>query len=111
MKIYFYEGKANLIGPRIKEARKALHYSQEDLAIRMQLSNIEISQKVISRIEKQERFVTDYEPVSYTHLLRHLTGNHIDDNHGGNHDHGQDRAVTAMFHLSGHHRFHMFVPS
>lgn len=69
MKIYFYEGKANLIGPRIKEARKDLHYSQEDLAIRMQLSNIEISQKVISRIEKQERFVTDYELLIFSRVL------------------------------------------
>lgn len=69
MKIYFYEGKANLIGPQIREARRALHYSQEDLAIRMQLSNIEISQKVISRIEKQERFVTDYELLIFSRVL------------------------------------------
>lgn len=74
MKIYFYEGKANLIGPRIKKARKVLHYSQEDLAIRMQLNNIEISQKVISRIEKQERFVTDYELLVFSHILHVSVG-------------------------------------
>ena len=63
-----------MIGPRIKEARKALHYSQEDLAIRMQLSNIEISQKVISRIEKQERFVTDYELLVFSRVLHVSVG-------------------------------------
>ena len=35
----------------------------------MQLNNIEISQKVISRIEKQERFVTDYELVAFSKVL------------------------------------------
>lgn len=69
MKIYFYEGKANLIGPQVKAARKKRSYSQEDLAIRMQLNNIEISQKVISRIEKQERFVTDYELITFARVL------------------------------------------
>lgn len=69
MKIYFYEGKANLIGPQVKVARKKRGYSQEDLAIRMQLNNIEISQKVISRIEKQERFVTDYELIIFSRVL------------------------------------------
>lgn len=69
MKIYFYEGKANIIGPQVKAARKKRGYSQEDLAIRMQLNNIEISQKVISRIEKQERFVTDYELIIFSRVL------------------------------------------
>ena len=36
----------------------------------MQLNNIEISQKVISRIEKQEeRFVTDYELLIFSQVL------------------------------------------
>ena len=61
LKIYHYEGKANIIGPQIKLARINQNLTQEELAIKMQLRNIEISQKVISRIEKQERFVADYE--------------------------------------------------
>ena len=35
----------------------------------MQLNNVEISQKVISRIEKQERFVTDYELLVFSRVL------------------------------------------
>ena len=61
MKIYNYNGKANIIGKNICNLRKKAGLSQEELAAKMQLNNIELSQKAISRIEKQERFVTDYE--------------------------------------------------
>lgn len=70
MKIYNYEGKANIIGPNIRKVRISLHLSQEALATKMQLKNIEISQKVISRIEKQERFVTDYELLAFSEVLK-----------------------------------------
>jgi transcriptional regulator with XRE-family HTH domain len=69
MKIYYYNGKANLIGPRLCEARKKMHYSQELLAAKMQLEDIEITQKIISRIEHQERFVTDYELFYFAKVL------------------------------------------
>ena len=51
------------------EFRKKQKLSQEELAAKMQLNNIEISQKVISRIEKQERFVTDYELLTFSRVL------------------------------------------
>lgn len=69
MKIYDYNGKANIVGKRILELRKKQNLSQEELAAKMQLNNIEISQKVISRIEKQERFVTDYELLIFSRVL------------------------------------------
>lgn len=69
MKIYDYNGKANIVGKRILELRKKQKLSQEELAAQMQLNNIEISQKVISRIEKQERFVTDYELSVFARVL------------------------------------------
>jgi transcriptional regulator with XRE-family HTH domain len=69
MKIYDYEGKANIIGPNLKKARIQQNLSQEALAVKMQLKNIEVSQKVISRIEKQERFVTDYELLAFSDVL------------------------------------------
>ena len=61
MKIYSYNGKSNIIGPRIKQIRKQQKLSQDMLAARLQIQNVELTQKCISRIEKQERFVTDYE--------------------------------------------------
>lgn len=69
MKIYDYNGKANVIGPLIKEARIRQNLTQEELAIRMQLECIEMSQKTISRIEKQERFVTDFELLIFLKVL------------------------------------------
>lgn len=69
MKIYNYDGKANIVGPQIREARKSLKLSQDELAAKMQLNSVEISQKVISRIEKQERFVTDYELLVFSRVL------------------------------------------
>ena len=70
MKIYHFEGKANIVGPKIKEARIQQQLTQEELAIRMQLKNIDLSQKAISRIEKQERFVADYELLAFSEVLR-----------------------------------------
>lgn len=69
MKIYNYDGKSNIVGKKIYEFRKKQKLSQEDLAVKMQLNNIEITQKVISRIEKQERFVTDYELLVFSRVL------------------------------------------
>lgn len=69
MKIYNYCGKANIVGNNILKYRKRQQLSQEELAAKMQLNNIEISQKVISRIEKQERFVTDYELLAFSQVL------------------------------------------
>lgn len=69
MKIYDYNGKANIVGRNIYAYRRQLKLSQEQLAAKMQLNNIEISQKVISRIEKQERFVTDYELLVFSKVL------------------------------------------
>lgn len=69
MKIYNYDGKANMIGKRLKAIRKQQKMSQEELAAKMQLENIELSQKGISRIENQERFVTDYELYIFSKVL------------------------------------------
>lgn len=69
VKIYNYDGKTNIVGRKIYELRKEQGLSQEALAAKMQLNNVEISQKVISRIEKQERFVTDYELLVFSQVL------------------------------------------
>lgn len=69
MKIYDYNGKANIVEKKILELRKQQKLSQEELAAKMQLNNIEISQKVISRIENHERFVTDYELLVFSQVL------------------------------------------
>ena len=61
MKIYDYNGKKNLCGNRIREARLRQRISQYDLAARLQTQGILIEQDSISRIEIGTRFVADYE--------------------------------------------------
>lgn len=61
MKIYDYEGQKNIVGRRIKEVRMLNKLSQMDLAAKLQIENVILEQKSISRIEKGDRFVADYE--------------------------------------------------
>lgn len=69
MKIYDYNGKKNICGKRVKEARKRLKLSQEELAARLQTSGVIIERDSISRIEIGTRFVTDYEIVALSNCL------------------------------------------
>ena len=61
MKITGEKGQANSCGGRIRKLREARGYSQNDLAIRLQLAGINMTQKIISRIETGHRVVPDYE--------------------------------------------------
>ena len=61
MKIYSYQGRANIIGERLRIARERKELSQDAVAARMQVEGVSLSQKAISRIEKGERVAADYE--------------------------------------------------
>ena len=61
MKIYDFNGSKNICGQRLKEARKTLKLSQEELAARLQVEGVNIERDSVSRIEIGTRFVADYE--------------------------------------------------
>lgn len=61
MKIYDYNGKKNICGDRVHEARCRLRLTQSDLAARLQLNGIIMERDSVSRIEIGTRFVADYE--------------------------------------------------
>lgn len=61
MKIYNYNGKKNICGDRVHEARCKLKLTQSDLAARLQIEGIIMERDSISRIEIGTRFVADYE--------------------------------------------------
>lgn len=61
MKIYDYNGKKNLCGDRVHEARCKHRLTQNDLAAKLQLAGINIERDSVSRIEIGTRFVADYE--------------------------------------------------
>lgn len=69
MKIYTYEGKANISGDRIHQARTAQRMSQDALAAKLQLAGLSIGREAVSRIETGLRFVTDYELVIFARVL------------------------------------------
>ena len=69
MKIYDYNGRKNLCGDRIREARIKSRCSQSDLAARMQTEGIIIERDSISRIESGTRFVPDYELPPFAKVL------------------------------------------
>lgn len=69
MKIYLFEGKANMCGENVKKYRVALKLSQSDLAARLQTMDVLIEQKAISRIEVGDRVVADYELVALSKAL------------------------------------------
>ena len=69
MKIYDFNGKKNICGKRVKEARKKLKLSQVDLAARLQVEGVIIERDSLSRIEIGTRFVTDYEIVALSKCL------------------------------------------
>lgn len=69
MKIYDFEGRKNVSGERIREARLKRRLSQTDLAARLQVSGITIERDSISRIEIGTRFVADYELMTFAKIL------------------------------------------
>ena len=69
MKIYDYNGKKNISGDRIREARQKLRLSQVDLAARMQVEGIMIERDSVSRIEIGTRFIPDYELPVFAKVL------------------------------------------
>ena len=69
MRIYDFEGKKNISGERIREARLKLRLSQSELAARMQVEGVTMERDSISRVEIGTRFIPDYEIPVFAHVL------------------------------------------
>ena len=61
VRLYTLDGKCNISGPRIREARVKAGMSQEELVVRMQLAGLQMGQMAVSRIETGKRLVPDFE--------------------------------------------------
>ena len=61
MKIYDFDGKKNICGAKVREARKKLGLTQDDLAAKLQVSGVVLERNSISRIESGVRFIADFE--------------------------------------------------
>lgn len=60
-KLPFDENKRNIISKSLKLARVKNNITQGELASRMQTQGVNIDQQMISKIERNQRIVTDYE--------------------------------------------------
>ncbi len=67
-KLQFGEYK-NIIGTTVKRMRIERNISQQELASKMQLLNVNIDQQMISKIEQNKRLVTDYELLCFCHIF------------------------------------------
>ena len=70
MRIYDFNGKKNVCGDRVHEARCKLRLTQSDLAAQLQINGIIIERDSISRIEIGTRFVADYELRAIAKILK-----------------------------------------
>ncbi|MBE6910709.1 MAG: helix-turn-helix transcriptional regulator [Ruminococcaceae bacterium] len=61
MKIFLPDGKLNRCGERVREARLRAELTQEELAARLQVTGLPLSQLAVSRIEIGKRIVPDFE--------------------------------------------------
>ena len=68
-KFYEINGKRNLCGDRIREARQKRRLSQSELCKLLQLRGIMVERDVISRMESGARIVTDFEAVAIAEVL------------------------------------------
>lgn len=67
----------NIIAARLKALREYYGYSQRDLADQLQLANFDVDKNMITRIETNNRYVSDFEikalaeffDISYSFLL------------------------------------------
>ena len=69
MKIYDFNGRKNISGQRVREARLKKHLSQSELAAKLQVEGIVIERDSVSRIELGTRFIPDYELPALARVL------------------------------------------
>ena len=59
-----FNENSNVISSKLRKLRKKNKLSQEELAAQMQLMGVDITQPLISKIERNQRFVKDFELVA-----------------------------------------------
>ena len=69
MKIYDFDGKKNICGRKVREARNKRGLTQDDFAARLQVEGVNIERDSVSRIEIGTRFVADYELLVLSKIL------------------------------------------
>ncbi len=69
MKKILFDNNKNVVSATIKNLRQQHNMTQDQLAARMQTMGVNIDQQMISRIENNRRFVTDYELACFSRIF------------------------------------------
>ena len=69
MKKILFDNNKNVISKALKVARVKKEMSQDQLAAKMQVLGVSLDQQMISKIENNTRFVTDYELACFCKAL------------------------------------------
>ena len=73
MKTIRFENKKNIVSARVRKERERMGLSQVQLAASLQSMGVSIDQQGISRIERNDRIVTDYELFCLAKVFRITT--------------------------------------
>lgn len=61
MRLYTLDGRCNVCGERMREARIRAGWTQDTMAAKLQLAGLQTGQMAVSRIETGKRVVPDFE--------------------------------------------------
>lgn len=61
---------ANFVGPQIRRLRTARGWSQSKLALRLQLSGLDIGREGVAQIETQTHCIKDKDILYFAHVLK-----------------------------------------
>ena len=67
---YHFVQHKNIIGPRVKEARKGAGVTQADLAAQLQVMGITVDRSAIAKIETGRRPISDIEAAAISKILK-----------------------------------------
>lgn len=70
MKKILFENNKNVIWKNVKLYRVKNNLTQSELAAKMQVFGVNLDQQMISKIENNTRFVTDYELACFCIVLK-----------------------------------------
>ena len=69
MKIFWDGQSKNIIGDKVRALRTSKGWTQKEVSEKLQLQGFEFSDLTVLRIEKGDRFVSDYELKALAHLF------------------------------------------
>jgi DNA-binding XRE family transcriptional regulator len=70
LKIVKDQNLKNIIGPRLKNIRASQNITQGELSAKLEVMAIYLDRSSISKIERQNRIVTDYELIALSKVLK-----------------------------------------